>query len=237
MDLKNGETVYGKNIHKRLYPASTTKILTAIIAIESGKMDRSFTVGANPPLVEPSKIYVKKDEKINLRELVYGLMLESANDAALAIAEGIGGSQEGFAKIMNEKVKKLGCKESNFVNPSGLPHTKHYTTAYDLAIITKYAMGNSEFKKIIGAKYYTMHKTNKSEVRNLTNHNKMLSSNSEYYYKGCIGGKTGYTNAASHTYVSIATRDKKTLIAVVLKDTEPAYYDAIKMFNCGFSVK
>ena len=136
MDLKSGETIYGKNIHKRLYPASTTKILTAIIAIESGKMDKLLTVGANPPLVEPSKIYVKKGEKINLRELVYGLMLESGNDAALAIAEGLGGSQKGFALIMNKKAKSLGCKESNFVNPNGLPHTSHYTTAYDLAIIT-----------------------------------------------------------------------------------------------------
>lgn len=236
IDLKTGKILYEKNIHSRLAPASTTKILTAIIALEKGNLNRTVTVGKGPTLEEPSKIYLKNGEKIKLKDLIYAIMLPSANDAAEAIAEYIGGSRTGFAKLMNNKARALGCKDSNFLNPNGLYNSKHLTTAYDLSLIAKYAMKNSQFRKIVSTKAYTILRTNKSGQRKLTNHNKMLYK-SEYYYSGCIGIKTGYTSQSNHTLVSSATSGHKNLLAVTLDDTTLPYNDVKKMFDYGFSLK
>jgi D-alanyl-D-alanine carboxypeptidase (penicillin-binding protein 5/6) len=234
MDLNSGKILYSKNIHEKLYPASTTKILTAIIALESGSSNRIVTVGKNPTLAEPSKIGLKRGERISLRHLLYALMVDSANDAAIAIAEYIGGSQANFAKMMNKKAKLIGCKDSYFVNPNGLPNTKHKTSAYDLAIITKYAMKNSSFRKIVSTTAYTIPATNMAKSRNLINHNKMILKSTKYYYSGCIGVKTGYTVAVKQTLVSAAIKGKRQLIAVVLKGMESPYYDVTELFNYGF---
>lgn len=238
MDLNTGKILYSKNIHEKLQPASTTKILTAIIALESGSLDRTVTVGKGPTLVEPTKIGLKLGEKIKLKYLLYALLVDSANDAAVAIAEYVGGSTANFAKIMNKKAKALGCTDSNFVNPNGLPNSKHLTTAYDLAMITKYAMKNSNFKTIVGTITYKIPATNKHASRSLINHNKMMLKSTDHYYSGCIGVKTGYTIASKHTLVSAAVRGKQKLLAIVLKDTAPyVYTDIITMFNYEFNKK
>lgn len=234
MDLNSGKILYSKNMHEKLYPASTTKILTAIIAIESGSLDRIVTIGVNPPLVEPTKIGLKKGEKIRLRDLMYALLVDSANDSAVAIAEYIGGTEANFAKMMNNKARLLGCKDSHFVNPNGLNNNKHLTSAYDLAIITKYAMRNSTFRKMVSTKFYTIPATNKSKAISLTNHNKMILKSTSYYYPGCIGVKTGYTIASRHTLVSAAVRGNKRLLAVILKDQEVPYNDITRMLDYGF---
>jgi serine-type D-Ala-D-Ala carboxypeptidase (penicillin-binding protein 5/6) len=238
MDMTSGKILYSKNMHEKLYPASTTKILTAIIAIENGNLNSIVTIGKAPTLVEPSRIDLKIGEKIQLKQLLYALLVDSANDAAVAISEYIGGSQANFIKMMNKKAKLLGCKDSNFANPNGLPNKNHKTSAYDLALITKYAMNNSSFRIIDGKKTYTIPATNKSKARQLTNHNKMILASSGHYYSACIGGKTGYTVAAQNTLVSVAAKGSKKLIAIVLKDTPTyVYTDNITMFNYGFNIK
>lgn len=234
MDLDTGALLYSKNIHERLYPASTTKILTAILTLESGSLDRIVTVGKNPPTVEPSKIDLKQGEKIQLRYLLYALLVDSANDAAVAIAEYIGGSEENFAKMMNAKAKLIGCRDSHFANPNGLPNRNHYTSAYDLAIITRYAMKNLTFRKVVATKSYIIPPTNMSQARSITNHNKMILPSSSYYYPGCIGVKTGYTIVSRHTLVSAAVRGNKRLLSVILKDSTPPYNDIEALFNYGF---
>jgi serine-type D-Ala-D-Ala carboxypeptidase (penicillin-binding protein 5/6) len=238
MDMTSGKILYSKNMHEKLYPASTTKILTAIIALENGNLNSIVTIDKAPTLAEPSKINLKIGEKIELRQLLYALLVDSANDAAVAISEYIGGTESNFIKMMNKKAKQIGCKDSNFANPNGLPNKNHKTSAYDLALITKYAMQNSSFRIIDSRKTYTIPATNKSKARNLTNHNKMILQGSGHYYSGCIGGKTGYTAAARNTLVSVAARGSKQFIAIVLKDTPTyVYTDNITMFNYGFNAK
>lgn len=236
MDMKTGRILYDKNIHEKLYPASTTKIMTAIVALENGGLNSIVTAGKDAAAVEPSKIGLKAGEKIKLKYLLYALMVDSANDAAVAIADYVGGSVKGFAKLMNRKAQMLGCKDTHFANPNGLPDRSHYTSAYDLAIMTKYAMKNPVFKKLVSTVNYKIPATNKSNARSLTNHNKMLL-HSPYYYPGCIGVKTGYTVASRHTLVSAAVRGNKRYIAVILKDTVSPYRGIISMFNYGFGVK
>jgi serine-type D-Ala-D-Ala carboxypeptidase (penicillin-binding protein 5/6) len=236
INLKTGKIIYGKNISQKHYPASTTKILTAIIALEKGKLSKTVVIGQRATLEEPSKINLKKGEKMKLKDLLYATLVYSANDAAEAVAEYIGGTRIGFAKLMNRKAKLLGCINSNFVNPNGLPDKNHYTTAYDLALISRYAMKNPVFRSIVATKAYKINATNKSSSRSIIGHNKMLEK-SQYYYPGCTGVKTGYTLAANHTLVSSATRGNKQLLAVILDDTAVPYNDIIKMFNYGFSLK
>jgi serine-type D-Ala-D-Ala carboxypeptidase (penicillin-binding protein 5/6) len=236
INLKTGKIIYGKNILEKHYPAITTKILTAIIALEKGKLSKTVLVGQRPTMEEPSKINLKNGEKMKLKDLLYATLVYSANDAAEAVAEYIGGTREGFAILMNKKARLLGCRNSNFVNPNGLPNKNHYTTAYDLALISRYAMKNSNFRSIVSTKSYNIKATNKSPSRNILSHNKMMLK-AQYYYPGCTGIKTGYTLAANHTLVSSATRGNKQLLAVILDDTSQPFNDAITMFNYGFSLK
>lgn len=236
IDMNTGKILYGKNIHERHYPASTTKILTTILALEKGSLSDTVKVGVDPTLVEPSKIYLKAGEKIKLKDLIYAALLPSANDAAVAIAEDIGGTVSGFANLMNKKAKAIGCVDSHFVTPNGLFNKNHYTSAYDMALIARYAMQNSIFRKIVSTKNYSISSTNKSKARNVINHNKMLYDKN-YYYQGCIGIKTGYTSASNHTLVSAAKRGGRTLLAVILDDKSTPYSDVTTMLNYGFSLK
>ncbi|WP_305852472.1 D-alanyl-D-alanine carboxypeptidase family protein [Gracilibacillus caseinilyticus] len=225
MDQETGRVLFEKNADVPSLIASITKIMTAIIAIESGKMDEKVNVTDNAIKTEGSSIYLKKEDEISLEDLVYGLMLRSGNDAAVAISEYVGGSEEGFAYLMNEKAKWIGMTNSHFDNPHGLDSDTHYSTAYDMALLTKYAMDNEEYQKISGTTSY------KSSSRDYPwkNKNKLLTQ----MYKYSSGGKTGYTKAAGRTLVSTAEKNGQTLIMVTL-DAPNDWQDHMRLFEWGF---
>ena len=152
LDAQSGQVLFAKNKDEKLPPASITKILTAIMAIESGKLDKIVTVSANPPLLEGTRVYLEEGEKVSLYNLVLASIVHSGNDAALAIAEYLGGTEEKFAEMMNKKARELGAVNSNFVNAHGLTVEGHYTTAYDIALIARYAMNNSTFREVVNTK-------------------------------------------------------------------------------------
>lgn len=210
IDASTGRVLYSKNADQRLPMASTTKIMTALVALDNGNIDKKFKIKKEYTDIEGSSIYLIPDEEISLRDLLYGLMLRSGNDAATAIAGEVGGSVEKFAIMMNKKAKDIGAINSNFKNPHGLHEEDHYTTAYDLAIITREAMKYDEFKKISKAKLWDADR----EINNrFANKNKTL-----WEYEGGNGGKTGFTKAAGRCLVSTASRNGIQLISVVIND-------------------
>ncbi|MEW9082028.1 D-alanyl-D-alanine carboxypeptidase family protein [Caldanaerobacter subterraneus] len=235
MDFTTGQVLYDKNMHKRMYPASTTKILTAIIALEKGKLDDVVTCSENVTKIEGNSIFLSPGEQLTLEQLLYALMLESANDAAIAIAEHIGGSVENFAKMMNEKAREIGAYNSHFVNPNGLPDENHYSTPYDMAQIARYAMQNAEFRKIVSTLHYQIPPTNKfDKPRDLWISNRLLKP-SRFHYEGADGVKTGYTVAAGQVLVASATRDGHRLISVIMGDEGiNIWTDTIKLLDYGF---
>lgn len=216
IEQNTGRILYLKNMNKEREMASTTKIMTTIVAIEIGNLDEVVTVSENAAGIEGSSIYLEANEQLTLEELLYGLMLRSGNDAAYAIAEHIGGGNvENFIDMMNRKAKEIGANNTHFMNPHGLHHEGHYTTAYDLAKITAYAMKNETFKKIVSTKKKTISWPNHEWNRSLTNKNKML-----WNYEGGNGVKTGYTTDAGKCLVSSALRNNMQLIGVVLKSND-----------------
>lgn len=229
IDAISGQVLTGKDIHTKQYPASTTKILTAIIALEKGKLTDKVKIGPNPPRVEGTKVYLREGETISLEKLLNAAMIHSANDAALAIAEHIAGSQEKFAKLMNEKAKEIGCKESNFINPHGLSDDNHYTSAYDLSLIAKYAMQNPTFREIVAKRYYDWQGL---EWENrLENINRLVKQMPE-----CTGIKSGYTTQANHTLAASASKKDQNLIAIVLgADGRVIWDDTQNLLNYGFN--
>lgn len=225
IEQSTGRILYEKKAHEERLIASITKIMTAILAVESGKMDKTVTVSKNAAHTEGSSVYLEEGEKIKLKDLVYGLMLRSGNDAAVAIAEYLGGSVEGFSYLMNEKAAWIGMQNSSFDNPHGLDSETHYSTAYDMALLMKHAMDNDTFREISGTEWF------KSENRTYSwkNKNKLLTS----YYEYCTGGKTGYTRAAGRTLVSSAHKDGMDLIAVTLNAPDD-WNDHQALFEWGF---
>jgi D-alanyl-D-alanine carboxypeptidase (penicillin-binding protein 5/6) len=205
IDAKTGRVLFEKDAYSKRPMASTTKIMTAILAIELGNLDDEITVGESVNKVWGSIINLRQGEKLTLEDLLFGLMLSSGNDAAIVIAEHIGKTVEGFLDLMNEKAKLLGARNTHFMSPHGLDTEGHYSTPFDLAIITRYALNNPEFSKIVSTKQATI------PNRNLYNTNEMLE-----IYPGADGVKTGYTNKAGRCLVTSATRDEKRLISVVL---------------------
>lgn len=230
IDALTGNILYEKNAHDRHSMASTTKIMTALVALENKNLSDIVKVSSNAAGTEGSSIYLKAGEEISLEHLLYGLMLASGNDAAIAIAEHVGGSVDGFAKMMTEKAKSLGLKNTSFKNPNGLDADGHFTTAYDLAIITKAALENEKFKEIVSTKTKNISNSNESYMRSLTNHNKLLN-----LYNGCIGVKTGYTKKTGRCLVSAAERDDFRLIAVTLNAPDD-WNDHKKMLDNAFSL-
>lgn len=214
IEQSSKKIVNGDNYDTRLPMASTTKVVTAILACKSGKLNETVTVPAAACGIEGSSIYLTPNEKIKLLDLVYGLMLRSGNDAATAIALYLGGSIENFADMMNAHAKSVGALNSNFVNPHGLHNPEHYTTAYDLAIITADALDNPDFAAIVATKMHTVEYEGK-ETRYLANKNKMLTM-----YDGAIGVKTGYTKAAGRCLVSAAERNGLKFVSVVLNEPD-----------------
>ena len=212
MDTDSGRIIYQKDIHNVRSVASISKIMTAIVAIESGKLDEIVIVGDEINSAYGSGIYIKVGEELTLRDLVYGLMLRSGNDAALAIAHFVGGSVDNFVNLMNNQAKQIGMTQTTFNNPSGLDQEKgNYSTAYDMALLTKYAMQNPEFKTIVGTKKYEL-KTNLNYYL-WNNKNKLLTT-----YKYATGGKTGFTTKAKRTLVTTASKNNVNLVAVTLND-------------------
>lgn len=229
MEQESGRVLYEKNAHTQMRIASITKIMTAILAVESGKMDDMVTVSKKASSAEGSSLYLEPGEKIKLEDLVYGLMLRSGNDAAVAIAEHVGGSQEQFVQMMNEKAKELGMKNTVFANPHGLDdHENHYSTAYDMALVTQYAMRNEQYRKITGTKEYQCKSLNRS-IGTWLNKNKLLT----IMYPYSTGGKTGYTKRAKRTLVSTAEKDELKLIAVTINDRQD-WKDHMALFNTAF---
>lgn len=248
IDAGSGTILAQKNADKKMYPASLTKIMTAILALELGELTDVITVDDDTPFeIDGSHIALEPGEILTLKDLLHALMLPSANDAASVIAKHYGGSLENFVKIMNQKAKELGAYSTNFTNPHGLHDTNHYSTAADLALITKYAMENDAFRKIVSTTKYEIQTTNKKdEPRYFTSLNKLLYNTSynqiyvdgEYispYYEYANGAKTGYTPEAGNCLVATAKKDGTELIAVTMKGISlEMYQDSHNLFNYGF---
>lgn len=226
MDVDTGQILYAKNAHQPRPIASTTKIMTALIAIECGELNGVTTISPKAAGVEGSSIYLRAGEKLSLKDLLYGALMHSGNDACVAIAEHIAGREELFVKFMNYKAYRLGAKSTHFANTNGLPNDKHLSSAYDLALITRYAMKNPVFNKIVATKTTSIN--GPKGRRSLCNTNKMLWS-----YRGADGVKTGTTNAAGKCLVSSATRDGRRLLAVVLH-SDDRFRESIRLLDYGF---
>lgn len=225
IDAKSKRILYEHNPHMKLPMASTTKIMTALLALEKGNYNDKVEIKENVVGVEGSSIYLREGEVLTLEDLLYGLMLRSGNDAAVAVAEHIGNSVEDFVKLMNQKAKEIGANNTNFMNPHGLHHDNHYTTSYDLALITSKALENKKFKEIVKAKVW---KANREKNNIFYNKNKTL-----WEYEGGDGVKTGYTTKSGRCLVTSATRDGTQLIAVVLNDRD-WFEDCYKLMDYGF---
>jgi serine-type D-Ala-D-Ala carboxypeptidase (penicillin-binding protein 5/6) len=229
IDVESGRILYEKQGHGKMRVASLTKIMTAIVAIEEGKLQDVVTVPDYAVGTEGSSIYLKRGEKLTLENLLYGLMLRSGNDAAVTIADHIGGSLEGFARLMNEKAEYLGLTETNFTNPHGLDDSNnHYSSAVDMAKLTAYALRNPEFQKIVATQVKTIPQEGETWDRKLYNKNKMLR-----LYEGADGVKTGYTKIAKRCLVSSATRDSRQ-IAVVTLNAPNDWEDHSRLLDYGF---
>jgi D-alanyl-D-alanine carboxypeptidase len=237
MDADTGTILYSKNMNTAYPPASTTKIMTALLTIENINLNDIITVSKKTPYVDGSKIGIFEGEEIKAKDLLYGLLLLSGNDCAEALAEHISGSTDTFAKLMNKRAKELGCENTNFVNPHGLYDNNHKTSAKDLAIILNEAMKHPEFREIASTFIYKIPPTNKHpEGIYLANENKLIQKNSKYYYKEAEAGKTGYTTQSGFSYVASAIKDNHRLIlALVHSNTKSYYEDSVKLFNYGFN--
>ena len=222
IDSYTGEFLFLKNENALQYPASSTKILTALLVIEAGDLDKVVTVDLSDTKVEPSNLELKPGEQYTRRQLLYGLLLKSANDVAKALARDNAGSVEAFAEKMNRRAAELGATNSHFVNPNGLHDPNHYTTAHDLALIARAGMQQPFFRQIVSTIYYTW-KSPTGVVYQLRNHNRLLR-----HFAGCNGLKTGYTRAAQQVLVSSALREGHEVISVVLHTDKPGIWEDSK---------
>lgn len=241
MDVDSGTVLYSKKPNAKHYPASITKIMTAMVALEHSSLDETVTYSKDAVAQSyggTSSISRDIGEKMTMEESLYGMMLESANECAWAIAEHVGGTEENFIKMMNDKAKSLGCTHTHFDNPNGLPDKEHWTSALDMAKISRAAYQNPIFAKITGTKTYVIPPTNKhKDSTYLNNHHCMLNyyHTSRYLYDYCVGGKTGYTVAAKSTLVTYAKKDGRTLVCVVMCAQTPNHWlDTRKLLDWGF---
>jgi len=249
IDAEDGEEIFAKNADTIMYPASTTKIMTALLAVELGELDELVTVGNEVNLIawDSSRAHLQVGDELSLRDLVYGMMLASGNDAAYSIAVHIARTHEGdsslspqraikvFCKLMNERAKEIGANSTNFVNPDGYPHASHYTTARDLALIMAHAMKYEDFRQFDSTASYTTDSLVGSTGRSWRNGNYLIRSDSEFYYSKAVGGKTGYTVPAGFTMVATAAQGSLELVAVALKtDADGRWLDTTRLLEFGF---
>lgn len=241
MDAKTGNILYSKNAFEKKYPASTTKLMTAILTLENCKLTDVVTVSHNAIFSIPigySHASLQEGEELTVEELLNVLLIPSANDAAVALAEHIAGSVENFATMMNNKAKELGCLNTNFINPNGVHDNNHYSTAYDLALIGQYAMKFDDILRIAKVTQYTLPKTNKYDEENriFNTTNGLVNKNEKYYYPNCTGLKTGYTDKSGYCIVATAEKNGVELLEVVLgsESISDRYEDCIELFDYGF---
>ena len=244
MESSTGKVLYGKNENGKLYPASTTKVLTAIIVLENLQLTDKLTASKEAVMAIPagySNAAIQPEEVLTCQELLDLFLIHSANEAGFIFAEHISGSVEKFAELMNQKAAQIGCKNTHFTNPSGIHDPEHYTTAYDLALITRYCMKNETFRNIVSRTSCTVEPTEKFEKRYFRNTNDLLIESSQYYYKYAIGVKTGFTTPAKNCLIAASKKDEMELIVVALgaEATEDGrsgrYVDSINLFEYGFS--
>lgn len=228
LEARTGRVLYERNMDERRFPASTTKIMTLIVALENGNLDDVVRVGKHAAGTEGSTLWLEEGDEITLRELLYGMMMHSGNDATVAIAEHIAGSVDRFARLMTDKAHELGARDTNFVNANGLPDDAHYTTAHDMALIAAYGYSLPEFEDIVSTKEITFPWV-KDDTHRLRNENQML-----WLYEGGNGVKTGYTDAAGRCLVAGAKRDGIQLVSVVL-DSNWMWNDSILLLDYGFA--
>ena len=238
MENTTNTILYSKNADEELFPGSTVKIMTCLLALENTQLTDQVTMtatGVSGVTDGGASISSQVDEVFTVEQCLYAIMVSSANDIALQIAEHVGGSVEDFVQKMNTRAKELGCTNTIFTNPTGLPDDQQHTTAHDMALIMQAAIQNEAFQTIAAATSYTIPATNKAAARNLTSKFTMTDTGSTGFYEGCIGGKEGYTEASGSTLVCAAQRNGMTLISVVLKgasgQTAP---DAASILNYGF---
>lgn len=229
MDAQTGEVIIAKNESARLPMASTTKIMTTLLTLESGDLDSEFVIDDRALLTEGSSMGLCYGDAVTKRELCYGMMLPSGNDAANASALNLAGEYTDFADMMNDRARKIGMKNTNFVTPSGLHDKEHYSTAYDMALLTREAMKNEDFREICKTKSIKLSSENWQGDKYLTNSNKLLTK-----YEYCIGVKTGFTDEAGRCLISAAKKDGVTLICVTLNAPDD-WNDHITMLNAGFA--
>ena len=222
VDSYSGDFLFAKNENAKQYPASSTKILTALIVIESGDLDHLVAVDLADTKVEPSSLGLKPGEQYTRRQLLFGLLLKSANDVAMALARDNAGSVSAFAEKMNLRAAQLGATSSHFANPHGLHDPNHYTTAHDLVLIGRAAMQQPLFREIVSTVYYTW-RAPSGQINQLRNHNRLLR-----HFAGCNGLKTGYTRIAQQVLVSSALRGGHEVISVVLHTDKPGIWDDSK---------
>lgn len=239
VDMLSGTVLYSKNADKAQYPASITKIMTGLLGCENLDPSAKFTMteSAARSITESnsSSIYADTGEEFTIEQALMAVMLQSANEMTLAIAELTSGSTKKFVEQMNLKARQLGCTNTHFNNPNGLPDETHYTTASDMAKIARAAWFNFTFRKFVTTGYYEIPPTNKfAETRYLLNHHKMMSGQT-YAYDGVLGGKTGYTEAAGNTLVTYAKNDNTYLVAVVMQSVNGAYSDTKALLDYGFN--
>ncbi|MDR0569842.1 MAG: D-alanyl-D-alanine carboxypeptidase [Clostridiales Family XIII bacterium] len=248
VDARTGEILYSKDIHKKEYPASTTKIMTALLALENLELNEIVTVDDKSPYTKGSKIALNPGEEVSVEELLYCTLIPSANDAAEALAVRVSGSLESFAALMNKRAKELGAQDTHFVNPSGLESEEHVTSAFDLAMFARAAMKDERFRHFVSTYSYTMAPTNKQpQERLMHNTNRLLYDGTHKVtyegaprpikYEGVTGIKTGYTAQAGYCLVAGARRDGTELIAVLMRSASDnaRYLDAISLLEYGFS--
>lgn len=237
LDNKTNKVLYKKNENEKMYPASTTKIVTALLTLENCNLDDTVTASFNAVMSIPegySSANIQIGEQLTVEQLLEVLLVHSANDAANILAEHVGGSIESFVTMMNTRLNELGINNSHFTNSFGMHDENHYTTAEDLAKIMKYCLKNETFRKIAGKASCAISATNKSGTRSYSSTNELLNANSSNYYKYLIAGKTGFTSQAKECLVSAAYRDNLELIGVVLHSNS-RFSDSRKLFEYGYS--
>lgn len=240
MDAATGELLYSKEAETKFYPASITKVMTALLVAERCNLDDTVTFSKTAVTNLESgavTLGLVEGDKLTVRQSLYGLMLKSANEVANGLAEHVAGSISAFADMMNAKAKALGCTNTNFVNPNGLNNANHYTTPHDMALIARAAFQNDTVCKVTSTLSYQIPATQKAAARTISMGHKMLYSNDSRYYQGVIGGKTGYTSLAGNTLVTCAERDGVRLIAVIMKSKSTQYTDTAALLDYGFALK
>ncbi len=238
MEANTGAVLYAKNIHEELYPASITKLMCALVAVENAPLDTMMTVSRTAVYsnaADGASMYLKEGEVLSLENLLYGVLIKSANEACSVIAENIAGSIDAYVEMMNQRAKELGCLHTHFVTPNGLHDPDHYTSAYDMALIAKAFFSHEILCKMSCMSNYTIEATDTNETHSLHSKNKLLAGTT-YAYDGLVGSKTGYTDDSRQTLVSCAERGGMKLVCVILKEESPYQFtDTVALFNYGFN--